>query len=217
VPRIDDWGRLALLALGGALVWTAARIGTPSPGTAAVGCTCAEERVRNGWCAGCKRGWVASLEIRSRRLFDALDAHGHELDPAVMECATCRGLVRTGGFCESCRFGWVDGLAYMSRLTYHLARGRVRAPAEVACEECRVLAGGTGWCARCSTGWAGNVAFADPDDHRDAARELARLRRAIEVSIRCEMCALVLLVDGTCTRCRIRYSRGEVVPALEPR
>ena len=51
---------------------------------------CEEARRTNGWCAAKNVGYVASVEIRSHALYEALDAHGHDIDPAAVTCATCR-------------------------------------------------------------------------------------------------------------------------------
>jgi len=204
--------RLALLLTLGALLFAAWRaIEVPWSSTLSPGCTCELARARNGWCESCGRGYVAGCEIRSRVLFDGLDAHGHELQRASMACETCKALMDSGGFCESCRFGWVDGKAYMSRLTYHLARGRTRDLARVRCATCLTLAGGVGWCEACGGGWTGNVYFESRSEHAASAAEFERLRAAIDASKRCETCALVLLVDGKCPYCGITYADGKAL------
>lgn len=198
----------------GALLTASWRLGShlnePPAGTSAA-CACESARQTNGWCEACQHGYVAGLEIRSKPLFDGLDAHGHDLDPAVMACETCKALMRTGGYCEACRFGWVGGQAYMSRLTFHLALGRTCDPSGLACETCRTLAGGVGWCEACGGGWTGTQFFEERADYEAAAHEFAKLRAAIEVSARCDTCALVLLVDGTCPYCHITYRDGKTV------
>jgi len=207
-------GRIALLLTLGALLFAAWRsVGALRSPAEAPACTCELARLRNGWCESCGRGYVAGCEIRSRVLFDGLDAHGHELDAAVMACETCKALMKSGGFCESCRFGWVDGKAYMSRLTYCLAKGRTRDLASVSCATCRTLAGGVGWCEACQGGWTGNVYFDARSEHAAAAKEFERLQAAIAASERCETCALVLLVDGKCPYCGITYADGKAVAA----
>jgi hypothetical protein len=86
-------------------------------------CTCELERQRNGWCAVHNLGYVADYTIRSKALYDALDAHGHDVDVAGMPCESCREAARTDGFCTKHARGFVGGRAYLSRLAYHLARG----------------------------------------------------------------------------------------------
>jgi hypothetical protein len=190
----------ALLALA---LWSGRSV--PDPASSAC---CAEARLANGWCEDHVRGFVAGLEIRSRTLHDALDAHGHTLDRDVMECETCKALMDTGGFCESCRFGWVAGQAYMTRLTYHLALGRPSGGDE-RCDACRRDGAPSGWCSTCGRGWAGNVVFERRADQEAAARELGHLLAVIETSERCATCSLVQLVgDGHCPYCDITYAGG---------
>lgn len=178
------------------------------------GCVCdAAQGVAESWCEACGIGHVAGFRIESRMLFEALDAHGHDLDPRVMTCTTCVRLMDTGGFCESCRFGWVDQQAYMSRLTYQLALGAVRDPQTVRCLDGDTHAGEAGWCEACGEGRTGNRWFTDRSAYEAARHEVERLRRAVAAAPRCGLCALVILVDGTCPACRIVYRDG--VP-LEP-
>jgi hypothetical protein len=90
-------------------------------------CTCALERARNGWCEACVVGYVAEQPIRSKTLYDALDAHGHDVDLSSFACADCRAAADADGYCERHERGFVGGRAYLSRLAYHLARGQPEA------------------------------------------------------------------------------------------
>lgn len=90
-------------------------------------CACALERQRSGWCEACRVGYVAGTPIHSQVLYDALDAHGHEVDAASLACASCRAAARSDGFCETHARGFVDRRAYLSRLAYHVARGEPEA------------------------------------------------------------------------------------------
>ena len=214
LERPGGLARLGLVGLlAGLLLAAWAFHGAPegkTTGPAASGDgSCVLERARNGWCEACGIGYVASLPIRSRALFDALDAHGHVLDVDGLSCATCKRLAHTDGFCESCRFGWLDGQAYMSHLTWALAKGSVHDPAPEECATCGTLWGDTGWCESCARGWTGNVAFSDRADYEAAAFQFGRLSNAIETAERCEACAMYQLVDGTCPLCRITWLGGE--------
>jgi hypothetical protein len=100
-------------------------------------CACAAARLANGWCAACGVGHVASVEIRSAILFEALDAHGHEIDAASLRCESCRAAERDDGFCSACRCGFVGGQLYFTRLTWLLARGEQRGPETIECRTCR--------------------------------------------------------------------------------
>lgn len=169
---------------------------------------CAEAQLSNAWCTSHTRGFVAGIEIRSKELHDALDAHGHTLDPNVLTCETCKALIGPGGFCEESRIGWVDGLGYFTHLTYQLALGRPSGEPE-RCDACRADLAPSGWCSSCGRGWVGNVVFEQQELQIAAARELELLFVVIETSERCATCALVQLVgDGRCPYCSITYVGG---------
>jgi hypothetical protein len=102
-----------------------------------IACTCARARLRNGWCDACRVGYVAGVPVRSAMLFEALDAHGHDIDPASIECAECRAAIGTDGFCPACRRGFVKGQLYFSRLTYAIANGSFVDPVAITCPHCR--------------------------------------------------------------------------------
>lgn len=99
----------------------------PAGESAAATCSCEQERLRNGWCEACRIGYVAATEIRSKELYDTLDAHGHDVDVAGLACSDCRDAARADGFCGTHGRGFVGGRAYLSRLAYHLARGETEA------------------------------------------------------------------------------------------
>lgn len=111
-----------LLALGG-LLFAAWRSIEARPDAPATHCTCALERARSGWCEACGVGYVAGVALPSKILYDALDAHGHDLDLAALACPDCQAAARTDDFCARHQRGFVGGRAYLSRLAYHSARG----------------------------------------------------------------------------------------------
>jgi len=114
-----------LLGMGAALfaAWSSIERHETRGAAVASACTCALERQRSGWCAACGVGYVAAREIRSKALYDALDAHGHDVDVPGLACSSCREAARTDGYCATHGRGFVGGRAYLSRLAYHVARG----------------------------------------------------------------------------------------------
>ena len=131
--------RACLLVVLAILATLAYRTAMPRIGevaASAAGCTCALERTRNGWCESCAVGWVDQKEVRSKLIYDALDPHGHDINPKSLPCERCRAAVEVDGFCDACGRGFLAGRAYLSPLSYHLARGE-RAAVE---KELRVLA-----------------------------------------------------------------------------
>src|SRR5213594_4275094 len=113
-------------------------LGLPGPGSAGPLPSCEEAKRINGWCEEANAGYVASLEVRSRFLYEVLDAHGHNIDSSAVTCDACRAALKNNGFCKSHRMGYVGGKAYMSPLTYYLALGRAINPATLTCPVCRM-------------------------------------------------------------------------------
>ena len=176
-------------------------------------CTCADARLVNGWCETHEKGYLASIEIPSKRLFEALDAHGHEVDPDSFKCETCRHALETDGFCEDHRIGFLNGQAYFSRLTHVLSSGSITPIGEIDCPLCRANAEGHGWCDAHGIGMIGNVAIEDREAYEHAVESMRILHEAIRAAGRCEYCAVAIQTDTTCPRCRIRYRNGEPVDA----
>jgi hypothetical protein len=162
----------------------------------------------DGWCAECNAGFIASIRVPSRDLFETLDAHGHDVDPAAFTCEGCKEALRTGGFCDRCRMGFVGGQAYLSRLTYHVARARVEDPATIACAACRTNAAGHGWCGACGVGRIGPLVLATREDLAETWKALERLHRAIAELERCETCGVALFTGGRCRDCGRSFRDG---------
>lgn len=175
---------------------------------AAPACTCATARLTDGWCDLHRVGYVAMVRIPSRLVYDALDAHGHLLDLNTFTCPTCREAIDLDGFCEEHRTGFVDGQVYFSRLTYEMARGLRVDPARIECPVCRRNADSLGWCAKDGRGMIGNVAIRDRAAYDRAAAAVAVVRAAVDTLARCEGCALAMVTDTECWRCRITYRNG---------
>jgi hypothetical protein len=190
---------IAILALGGFALLV--RLRTPEAEH-----ECALASPRGAWCDACGAGTLASLRIESKVLFDALDAHGHQVDPRSIECATCSASVETGSYCEACRRGFVGGLAYLSRLAYEVARGRVLEPASLECATCRENATCIGWCQACMRGMVGRVEIADARAYALVAEAYRTAVEANEAAAKCELCAAARVTGGTCPRCRIDYA-----------
>ena len=174
-------------------------------------CTCASAVETNGWCEPHHVGYVASVRIPSRLLYDVLDAHGHTLDLSTFHCPSCRKAIETDGYCGEHRIGFLHGQAYFSRLTYELARGEVRDSAAIACPVCRKNAQSHGWCKRCRLGMAGRVAIKSEEAYRQVSKALDILEGANRAAVRCEGCALAMVTDTECPFCRITYKDGKPI------
>lgn len=182
-------------------------------------CTCREAKLVNAWCKHCEVGYVAGIEVPYPMLFEALDAHGHDIDPASVTCPSCRRALVCDGYCEIDRYGFVDGRLYFSKLTWLVARGERRDVASLTCPVCRASATtrradaehSPAWCETCKVGMIGNVAFRDRAMFDQAVKEYRMLLAAIETSRRCEYCGVARFLGSSCPRCHIDYG----VPAVQ--
>lgn len=175
-------------------------------------CTCLSAPATNGWCEKHGIGWVAMVPIRSRMLFDSLDAHGHQVDLTTFHCPTCQKAIQTDGVCEEHSIGFVNKLAYFTRLAYELARSVYREPAEIECPDCRKNAATSGWCAKHGVGMIGGFAIRDEEGWKIAARLTDVLRIAAKKVPECERCALAIVYDSDCPIHNIYYKDGVPVP-----
>lgn len=183
----------------------------PAPPPAGSCAQCAAARLTNLWCEACNVGYVAGVRFDSRMLFEAVDAHGHDLVLSTISCPTCKAEMERDGFCDTCRRGWIRKQAYYSRLTYRLAQGRALDPAAISCPACRQNATRYGWCGRCGVGMVGNVAISDRAAFDDGCRGFELMLAAIDASRRCKTCALAVLNDAKCFACGLTYRAGRRV------
>jgi len=149
----------------------------------------------------CNVGYVASVRIEYPRLFEELDAHGHDIKPESIKCTSCQRALASDGFCRVCNWGFVAGQLYFSKLTYSLARGSPQDVARQACMTCRENAKNHGWCAECRRGMVGNFAFRTKPLFREAVEQYSRLLTAVKTARTCEFCAIVMFTGGDCPEC----------------
>ncbi len=179
-------------------------------------CTCEVSKSHGGWCHACDLGHVAGIAIKSQMLFEALDAHGHHIDPKLMKCKGCKEALATDGFCKNCQWGFVDKQLYHSKLTYYLAKGKPKAKSASSCSACKAHTGKPTWCESCKIGAVGNVAYTDKATYQSAAVEYGRLRQAVELSGKCEDCGVAFFMGTKCLKCNISYKDGKQLPQKGP-
>jgi len=174
---------------------------------------CEEAKRSNGWCEAAHAGYVAGVEVRSSFLFEVLDTDGHGIIPAEVKCETCRKALLSDGYCPIHRMGYAHGEAFMSALTWHLARARVVSPSTLTCRACRRHTRGIGWCDRDHVGIAGYFAVDDRREFEELAKEYDLLLAAIEKSASCEICAGAMITNGYCRIHRLTWRDGSPVDA----
>jgi len=175
---------------------------------------CEQARRTNHWCRAGNVGYVAGLEIRSRFLYEVLDAHGHTIVPQAVQCDVCREALKSHGYCPAHRMGYVGGRAYMTPLTYYLARGRRVDPASITCPICRKNLQGIGWCERDHVGIVGTTALDDRQEFEELTKAYQILVAAIQMSSTCERCSGAMVADGYCAIHRIKFKDGVPVPGF---
>jgi hypothetical protein len=174
-------------------------------------CTCASARGTNGWCPVHELGYVAGVKVTSRWLYEAIDAHGHQVDLTTYNCPSCQKAIATDGFCDAHRVGFVKKQAYYSLLTYELGKAELRPEGSIACPTCRKNAVAHGWCAKSGVGMIGPFAIKDRHEYDRAAAALDVFLIANREAARCNYCAGAIITDGECPICRIRYKDGKAV------
>jgi hypothetical protein len=191
-------------------------LGLPGTAGAHVASSC-EEAVRvNGWCESANTGYMAGLPVRSRFLYEVLDAHGHDIVPEDVKCETCRKALQGDGYCPIHKMGFVHGEAFLSPLTYHLARARTIDPATLTCPICRKHTHGIGWCDKDRVGIAGPFAIDDRREFDELVKAYTILLTAVDMSRKCETCAGAMITDGYCAVHHVKYDGGRPVSGTPP-
>lgn len=162
---------------------------------------CVEARIHNGWCDSCNQGFVAGVTIESKKLFEALDAHGHIVGPNGLTCDSCLQAMPRDGYCQLHGWGFVDDKMYVTKMTWLLARGTIDEPDQLTCSQCRADCEHRGWCEACGVGHVGAVRFASREDFERAARQQDRLGLALVTLKRCEECSMRTFYGGICQSC----------------
>ena len=195
------WGLVAGLLL----------FGSPTATSPPDRCICATTRATNGWCAVHGFGYVGGLKIESAWLYEALDAHGHDLDLSTFTCPACQKAIASDGYCEEHRIGFVRRQAYFTKLPYELAKAESKDVASLTCPACRKNALDHGWCAKDRVGMVGPFAFKSRPDYDEAVHAQEIVRLAAVASKRCDHCAGAIITDRQCPFCLITYKDGKPV------
>jgi hypothetical protein len=149
--------------------------------------------------------------VESAELFEAIHPHGHDVYIDRTRCASCRRAIATNGFCSECHAGYLKSQAYFSRLAYILAQGETVDASKLACATCRRATRSTGWCDRCALGWWGNIRYRDREKYALTEQQSKILHAAIKLAQRCEFCAMALIADARCHKCKISYADGKAI------
>lgn len=210
MPRsLDSARRLATLLL---LALPAAPAVAHPQATA----SCEEAKRTNAWCTSEKVGYIASVAIHSTFLYEVLDPHGHPILKSEVTCPTCLEAIETDGYCPAHKMGYVRGQAWMSSITWHLARAKPIDPKSITCQVCRRHVDGIGWCEKDKVGIAGYFAVTDRKEFESLTAAYQILLQANAMAEKCETCAGAMITDETCPLHHIKYSGGKAVSGSPP-
>lgn len=166
----------------------------------------------NGWCDGCNGGAVYGIAIKSAKLFKALQ--GKEIkDPGKISCAGCKAAVGKNGSCDHCSVAFNDGKAYHASLAQILSRGNKVDAGDVKCSGCAktLKSGKDGFCKSCDGGFVGGLAFHGKKLFGQAKDAMQTLRAAARTAKHCEQCAVAMVSDGQCNKCKVDFKDGKKV------
>jgi hypothetical protein len=155
-------------------------------------------------------GTIGGLRVPPA-LLDVLDPGGHTVDPGMISCSDCLTAFVSDGYCHRSHIGYVDGRAYVSRLSYLLAKDAQRIDTtSVACAICRLHLTEPGWCDRCGRGLVGNLSITNRADFNEILMERERLIAAVRLASHCDLCAVAFFTHSRCSRCHIDYNDATV-------
>ena len=167
---------------------------------------CAKPKAENGWCDHCKVGYLNDHQIKSRKLFDALA--GQKVDPAKVTCEGCKEPLKNNGYCDHCKVYFRDGKMYASFVSYELLAGKRVHPSLIACRSCNKAAEVDGRCGNCDKGYLDHRLYGAKEDYTRAYYAQRALLAAINAQDRCEDCAIALVMNATCDKCKVTYRNG---------
>lgn len=167
---------------------------------------CEKAKAANGWCAGCKHGYVNAVELKSQKLYDALKS---QPAPTDMKCEGCSRALASDGVCEQCKVAFARRMMYRSMVAYNLNRGEHINPADLKCPNAMKLAENHGWCPGCKAGYVGCEKYTDKAAYEAAAKSREILLASAKAADKCEGCAVAMVTDGTCDACKVSFKDGK--------
>lgn len=189
------------LALGLATV----ALSVPAQAGDCKGCTKVAKK-GEGFCCG--KGKIFGVELTSQKLYDALA--GSKVDASKTKCAGCKEAIKTNGECKRCNLRVADGKAYASQIAYALAKGKpVSTEKAAGCKDCSIALKANGRCTGCNVGFVAGRHFKDSSAYGTALAAYKRLVAAVKTAAHCETCAVAMIQDGQCDKCKVQYKDGK--------
>ena len=130
-------------------------------------CTCADiKKTGDGWCGHCKDGMVASIEVKDKKLYEAMKdssyakcaEKGELVKASEIKCADCKKNYEShkDGWCKKCNAGLVGHYMYKDKAAYEKAdhcMTVLRNAAKAKCDGCAVAMVTDNKCAHCKVSY----------------------------------------------------------------
>lgn len=195
----------AMLTL--ASVFAVVGAGSPAVAGGCKGCDLIAKK-GEGFCCG--KGKIFSVELTSRKLYDALA--GKDIDTDKIKCPGCKLAAEKSGKCDHCKIGAAQGKLFHSMVAYALAKGTPVHADTVAhshCIGCKTAYKDNGFCKDCAVGFVSGRAFKGKESYDAALAANKTLVKAVEASKKCEACAVAMVTDGSCPHCNVSFKEGK--------
>ena len=172
-----------------------------------VGCSKVAKHGR-GFCNACEKGKAFGVDLTSKGLYDALA--GSAINKDKLKCPGCKEAAKTNGTCAHCKVTAANGKFYHSPVASVLARGtRVSAEKAASCSGCKTAHSEDGFCTGCSAGFVGGRMFKGEENYKAAIAAYNTLTKAASAVKKCEACAIAMVTDGTCEKCKVSFKAGK--------
>lgn len=167
-------------------------------------------KASDGFCCG--KGKAFGVDLTSKQLHAALVGYAVEADK--IRCPGCKVAMKTSGSCDYCKVIAADGKFYRSHVAAVLAKGspvteELIAACPQRCEGCKVAFKNGGKCEKCGVGFVAGRMFTGKDLYTAAQHAFKTLTKAASLAKDCEACAVAMVTNGTCEKCKVRFENGK--------
>lgn len=167
--------------------------------------SCTANAKTDGWCDKCKVGYYDGVKLTFRPAYDVLQPVA--ADKLAEKCAGCKKAAASNGTCDQCHIRFIDKQGYKSWVAVHFA-GAERFDAEKSkCDDCKRSKAAYRSCRACGANVIGNRSFKDVKAFEAALP--ARMALQSASATKCEGCAVAVLTNGKCEKCKLEYANGQ--------
>jgi len=171
-------------------------------------CTCKTNKTAGGWCTDCKLGYVSGVQVKSQKLYDALQ--GQAVNEAELKCPSCKTAFAKNDACSACKVSYADRKSFKSPFAATLASGKAVKADDIKCATCKGNVDKQGWCDSCKAGIVHGRQFTDKAAYEKAVKAHEVLVESTKQLSHCEQCAIAMATNGTCNQCKETYKDGKV-------